>query len=79
MIEWRQNDAQWYEQRMLFCALCGRMIAKRYLQAEGEAEPLIFCSEECHDLYHNYWLVERGRDYRPPPEVQELYRERMVK
>ena len=31
MAEWRENDAQWYEERMLHCATCGRMIAKRYL------------------------------------------------
>ena len=40
MAEWRENDAQWYEERMLHCATCGRMIAKRYLAASvgGEAK-----------------------------------------
>ena len=35
MAEWRENDAQWYEERMLHCATCGRMIAKRYLSDVG--------------------------------------------
>ena len=26
-----RNDAEWYEERMVHCATCGRMIAKRYL------------------------------------------------
>ena len=29
MAEWRENDAEWYEERMVHCATCGRMIAKR--------------------------------------------------
>ena len=79
MAEWLENDAQWYEQQMLFCALCGRMIAKHYLRAEVDAERLTFCSEGCHDLYNDYWLVERGRDYHPSANVHELYTERVVK
>jgi hypothetical protein len=75
MAEWRENDAQWYEERMLHCATCGRMIAKRYL-AEGSR---IFCSEGCLALYHDYVLVERGADYRPPETIGETYADLMVK
>ena len=39
MAEWRENDAQWYEERMLHCALCGRMIAKHYLAVDYDAGP----------------------------------------
>ncbi len=79
MVEWRENDAQWYEQRMLFCALCGRMIAKHYLQAEIDGHAQTFCSEACEALYRNYWLPERGVDYRPPAAIGALYAERMAK
>ncbi len=79
MAEWRENDAQWYEERMLHCATCGRMIAKRYLSASVGGEVKIFCSEECRDLYQDYVLVERGGDYRPPPNIGETYADLMVK
>jgi hypothetical protein len=79
MSEWRENDAQWYEERMLHCALCGRMIAKHYLAEDFQEGPRIFCSEGCLDLYHDYWLVERGADYRPPADIGESYAELMVK
>ena len=46
MAEWRENDAEWYEERMVHCVTCGRMIAKRYL-AETSAGTKIYCSEEC--------------------------------
>ncbi len=81
MAEWRENDAQWYEERMVHCGTCGRMIAKRYLVEtfdEGARER-IFCSEECRDLYQDYWLVERGADYRPPATIGETYADLMVK
>ena len=79
MAEWRANDAQWYEERMLFCGLCGRMIAKRYLHAEVEGEARTFCSEECEQLYRDYWLVERARGDRRPDDVHAHYAELMVK
>ena len=79
MAEWRENDAQWYEERMLHCATCGRMIAKRYLSASVDGEAKIFCSEECRDLYHDYVLVEREAAYQPPPNIGETYADLMVK
>jgi hypothetical protein len=79
MAEWRKNDAQWYEERMLHCATCGRMIAKRYLSASVDGEAKIFCSEECRELYHDYVLVERGVDYQPLQNIGETYADLMVK
>ena len=79
MAEWRENEAQWYEERMVHCATCGRMIAKRYLVASGAAGVTIFCSAECLALYHDYVLVVRGPGYRPPPHVADTYAQRMVK
>jgi hypothetical protein len=78
MSRWIENDAQWYEQRMLHCGCCGRLIAKHLLVAD-DSEQKIFCSEGCERLYCDYVLAERGRDYRPPTRVRELYEERMVK
>ena len=43
MAEWRENDAQWYEERMLHCGTCGRMIAKHYLSASFGDVTKIFC------------------------------------
>ena len=79
MAEWRQNDAEWYEERMFHCGTCGRMIAKRYLSASFEDGAKIFCSEECLALYHDYVLVERGFDYRPQADIGEKYADLMVK
>jgi hypothetical protein len=77
MSRWIENDAQWYEQRMLHCGCCGRLIAKHLLVADDEQR--IFCSEACEQLYRDYVLVARHPDYRPPPQVREQYEERMVK
>jgi hypothetical protein len=79
MAEWRENDAQWYEERMLHCGTCGRMIAKHYLSASFGDVSKIFCSEGCLDLYRDYVLVERGADYGPPPNISETYADLMVK
>ena len=79
MSQWLENDAQWYEQRMFYCDLCGRMIAKRYLRAEVAGEAKIFCSEDCESLYSNYLLPVRGPGYHRPVNVHEQYVERMVK
>jgi hypothetical protein len=78
MSRWIESDAQWYEQRMLHCGCCGRLIAKHLLVAD-DSEQQIFCSEACEQLYRDYVLADRGPDYRPPPQVRELYEERMVK
>lgn len=79
MADWRENDAQWYEERMLHCATCGRMIAKRYLHETINDIGRIFCSEECLSLYRDYVLVERGPDYRPAADIGETYADLMVK
>ena len=79
MAEWRENDAEWYEERMLHCGTCGRMIAKHYLSASFDDGSKIFCSEGCLELYGDYVLVERGADYRPQADIGETYVDLMVK
>ena len=39
----------------------------------------IYCSEGCLELYHDYVLVERGPDYRPPANIGETYADLMIK
>jgi hypothetical protein len=79
MAEWRLNDAQWYEEKMLFCATSGRMIAKHYLAEEINGRLRTFATEEDLELYRDYVLVERGEDYRPPENVGLTYADLMVK
>ncbi len=79
MAEWRENDAQWYEERMVHCAACGRMIAKHYLAESSGQGTRIFCSDGCRELYHDYVIVERGPDYRPPEGIGATYADLMVK
>jgi hypothetical protein len=79
MSEWIEHDAQWYEQRLVHCACCGRLIAKNLLVADIAGERTIFCGEDCEDLYRTYVLPVRGRNYRPPAEIQIQYEQHMTK
>jgi hypothetical protein len=79
MADWRENDAQWYEEKMLFCATSGRMIAKHYLAETIDGRLRTFATEEDLALYKDYVLVERGEDYRPPDDVGRTYADLMVK
>jgi hypothetical protein len=79
MAEWRENDAQWYEEKMLFCDTSGRMIAKHYLAETINGRPRVFATEDDLALYKDYVLVERGEDYRPPENVGDTYADLMVK
>lgn len=79
MAKWRENDAQWYEEKMLFCATSGRMIAKHYLAEEIDDRTRIFATEDDLELYKDYVLVERGEDYRPPENIGVTYADLMVK
>jgi hypothetical protein len=78
MAEWRENDAEGYEERMVHCGTCGRMIAKRYLAETSDLGTKTYCSEECLELYRDYVLVERGPGYMPPTNIGEIYADLMV-
>ena len=56
MSQWEENTAKWYEQTMVYCTLCGRLIPKRFWVAEVEAQELVFCGPDCEQLYRTYWL-----------------------
>jgi hypothetical protein len=79
MADWRENDALWYEEKMLFCATSGRMIAKHFLAEEIRNRTRIFATPQDLELFKDYVLVERGEDYRPPENIGETYADLMVK
>lgn len=79
MADWRENDALWYEEKMLFCATSGRMIAKHFLAEEIRDRTRIFATPQDLELYKDYVLVERGEDYQPPDNVGDTYADLMVK
>ena len=79
MRRWIENDAEWYEQRLVHCDCCGRLIAKHLLAATIDDRSQIFCSDDCADLFEGYVLPERGRDYRPPADAGARYEARIVK
>jgi hypothetical protein len=78
MAVWMENDADWFEERMIHCGLCGRMIAKHFLQEHFPTGDVKFCSEDCLGLYHNYLLVERGEAYLRPDNIGVTYADLMV-
>ena len=61
MSRWEENDAKWYEQTMVYCRLCGRIIPKRLWVVEEGSERLVFCDPDCEQLYRDYWLPARER------------------
>jgi hypothetical protein len=70
---WIENDAPWYEQRLVHCGGCGRLIAKQLLVSDVAGERTMFCGDDCEQIYRDYVIPERGRDYRPPADVMERY------
>ena len=79
MAKWRENDALWYEEKMVFCATSGRMIAKHFLAEEIRERTRIFATPQDLELYKDYVLVERGEDYHPPANIGDTYADLMVK
>jgi hypothetical protein len=79
MSHWVENDAQWYEQWMVHCGGCGRLIAKHLLVSDVAGERKIFCSNDCEQIYRDYVIPERGPAYRPAADVSERYDALMVR
>jgi hypothetical protein len=53
---WVENDARWFETRMLYCDLCGRIIPKHLWQIELDGATRTFCDPACEALYRSYIL-----------------------
>lgn len=79
MAHWIENDAEWYEQRLVHCGCCGRLIAKHFLVEDVRGVDRIFCSEACLQLYRDYMLPERGEGFRPDPDAIAQYEALMAK
>jgi hypothetical protein len=79
MTHWIENDAEWFEQRLVHCGCCGRLIAMHFLVAEIDGTEHIFCSEDCAALYQSYVLPVRGPNYHPPGNATEQYESLIVK
>ena len=78
MAEWRKNDAQWYEERMLLCATSGRMIAKHYLAEEIRDRTRIFATPQ--DWNSTRTTAGRARRGLPAAgECRRHYADLMVK
>jgi hypothetical protein len=58
--EWIVPPVSYVEPLRIFCALCGRPIARRYWQAAAAGEPLPFCDPEHEEKYRTYWLPTYG-------------------
>ncbi len=62
MGRWDENTAEWYEQTMIYCDLCGRIIPKNFWVVEEGTERLVFCDPDCEQLYHDYWVPSQDRE-----------------
>jgi hypothetical protein len=51
---WSENDARWFEMRLLYCDLCGRVIPKHLWQLELDGVTRTFCDPACEALYRSY-------------------------
>ncbi len=51
---WVENDARWFETRMLYCELCGRVIPKHLWQVVLGGVTHTFCDQGCEALYQSY-------------------------
>ena len=62
MGRWEENTAKWFEQTMIYCDFCGRIIPKNLWVVEEGGERLVFCDPDCERLYNDYWLPSRDRE-----------------
>ena len=59
MGRWEKNTAKWYEQTMVYCKLCGKIIPKNLWIADEGPERLVFCGPDCEELHRDYWVPSR--------------------
>lgn len=62
MGRWEKNTAKWYEQTMLYCELCGKIIPKNLWIVDEEGEALVFCNPGCEQLYRDYRVPAQERN-----------------
>lgn len=62
MGRWEENTAKWFEQTMIYCDLCGRIIPKRFWVVEEGNERRLFCNPDCEQLHDDYWIPAQDRE-----------------
>ncbi len=68
--EWVTPDVSYVEPLRIYCAFCGRPIARRHWRAAPAGEDLPFCDPSHADLYKSYWLPTRGNRASPEATIQ---------
>jgi hypothetical protein len=58
--KWITPSVSYVEPMRIFCALCGRPIARQYWRASPAGESLPFCDPAHEELYLSYWLPTHG-------------------
>jgi hypothetical protein len=54
--EWVMPAVSYVEPMRVYCALCGRPIARRHWRAAPAGERLPFCDPDHAALYRTYWI-----------------------
>ncbi len=63
---WVDIEARWFEQRMTYCALCGRVVPKRiWRAARADGHVADFCCPECAELDARYGHAAGDRPAEP--------------
>ena len=64
---WMVSDAPWFDQRMTYCVLRGRVIPERIWQAEIGGRIVRFCESACEELYRSYLTGNTDKRVSPAP------------
>ena len=66
----------WFELRMQYCALCGKVIPSRVWQVAIDGAERIFCDQQCEALYRSYLLAQPaagpGHDSNAAGQIKKL-------
>jgi hypothetical protein len=58
--KWVVPPVSYVEPTRIYCALCGRPIARRHWRATPAGETLPFCDRAHEELYRTYWIPTYG-------------------
>lgn len=71
---WVGNHPRWYEQRMVHCDLCGKIIPRDYWGVHENGKKLVFCDPDCEQLYREYWLPSQRPKAPKRPRARRVSR-----
>jgi hypothetical protein len=63
---WEASTARWFELRLLYCGLCGKVIPGRFWQVDFDGTRRIFCDPACEALYRSYVVGSAATPVAPP-------------